>query len=351
MRHLALLLLLLPAAAQEQKPYCHIPDTISKEAQDYLRQFTADPATGPGLPAPTDAEGWKRTREGFETWAGPIGEAAVKRFEPKIDERSLGGVPVLDIKPKGYAPNRKVLVYTHGGAYVLFSARSSLSNSALVADTTGLRVISVDYTLAPGAKWPKITDQVVAVVEALRKEGHDLKNIAIYGDSAGGGLAAATALKMRDKGLGMPAALVLMSPWADLSHGGDSAATLRAAEPYYTYEKQLKPAADAYADPKDQKNPYVSPVYADFSKGFPPTLIQGGTKELLLSDFVRLYQAIDGAGSAAKLDLYDGMPHVFQIPLADAPEGKAALRKMNATSSRSTLRTREERGLRGPWAV
>jgi monoterpene epsilon-lactone hydrolase len=120
------------------------------------------------------------------------------------------------------------------------------------------------------------------------------------------------------------------SPWADITDSEDPAVTLRHAEPTYLYERHLKPAADSYADPKDQKHPYVSPVYGDFSKGFPPTLIQGGTKEIFLSHFVRLYQAIDQAGGTAKLDLYDGMPHVFQPRLADAPEGKAALRKMAA---------------------
>ncbi len=333
MRHLALVLLVLPAIAEEPKPYVHVPDTISKEAQEYLRKFTAPPETL-SLPTPDDVAGWKRAREGLEAWGLPASEAAIQRYAPQIDERELGGVKVLDIKPKGWTPNRRVLVYAHGGAYALFSARSTLGNAILAADTTGLRVISVDYTVAPEAKWPQVTDQLVAVIQALKEEGHPLASIAVYGDSAGGGLAAAAALKMRDKGLGMPAALVLQSPWADVTDSGDSAVTLRDAEPFYTYA-QLKPCADAYADPKDQKNPYVSPVYADFSKGFPPTLIQGGTKELFLSHFVRLYRAIDGAGGAATLDLYDGMPHVFQVPLADAPEGKAAWKKMREFLARN----------------
>ena len=130
----------------------------------------------------------------------------------------------------------------------------------------------------------------------------------------------------------MPAAVVLWSPWADITDRGDSAITLKNFEPDHLYDKHLKPSADAYADPKDQKHPYVSPVYGDYSKGFPPTLIQGGTREIFLSHFVRQYRAIDGAGGIAVLDLYDGMPHVFQIraELADAPETKTALKKMAA---------------------
>jgi acetyl esterase/lipase len=90
----------------------------------------------------------------------------------------------------------------------------------------------------------------------------------------------------------------------------------------------LGPSAAAYADPKDQKNPYVSPVYGDFSRGFPPTLIQGGTREIFLSGFVRLYQAIDAAGRTVKLDLYEAMPHVFQNKAPASPESRQALGKM-----------------------
>jgi acetyl esterase/lipase len=136
-------------------------------------------------------------------------------------------------------------------------------------------------------------------------------------------------LKMRDRGLGMPAAVVVRSPWADLTDTGDTRATLAHADPVI-YPGSLKQSADTYADPADQKQPYVSPVYADFARGFPPTLVQGGTKELLLSDFVRLYQALSTAGVPATLDLYEGMPHVFQRPLPDSPEAQAALTKMKS---------------------
>ena len=148
----------------------------------------------------------------------------------------------------------------------------------------------------------------------------------MYGESAGGGLVAGAVLKMRDLGIALPGALVLWSPWADITAAGDSYGTLSKAEPFLT-AAGLQASADAYASRADQKNPYVSPVYGDFSRGFPPTLIQGGTKEIFLSHFIRLYQAIDSAGGEAKLDLYDGMPHVFQIIGPDSPEGKLALAK------------------------
>lgn len=306
-----------------------IPDTISPEARKFL-QMLPDPALLAAWPESHDLVGWKSAWEAEEAACALRVQATMKRYEPTVERRTLGGVPVLDVKPKKWRESGKVLVYAHGGAYTFYSARSRLQSSVTAADATGLRVIAVDYTLAPFAKWRQITDEMLAVFAGLQKEGHRLQDIGVYGESAGGALAAGAVLKMRDLGRGQPAAVVLWSPWADITNSGDSAITLKDFEPLYVYDKHLARAAAAYADPKDQKHPYVSPVYADYSKGFPPTLIQGGTRELFLSHFVRLYRAIDGAGGSAILDLHDGMPHIFQVrpELADAPETRAALTKM-----------------------
>src|SRR5262249_23647527 len=126
-------------------------------------------------------------------------DAVVEKYKPRIESRKLGGVPVLDIRPQDWKETKQVLVYAHGGAYTLYSAKSRLISAVPMAHDTGRRVISVDYTLAPHAKWQEVTDQVVAVIQALRKGGHELKDIAAYGESAGGGLAAGAVLKMRDQ--------------------------------------------------------------------------------------------------------------------------------------------------------
>jgi acetyl esterase/lipase len=317
------------AAEDHSAPFVFIPSTVSKEGAEFLRTYV-DPATLAPWPAGTDVAGWKREWKAGETRSEPFVKEAVDRYRAAIEQRTLGGVSVLDIKPKGWKDNGKLLLYTHGGAHTFFSAHSTLPISLMAADSTKLRVISIDYTVAPEGKWQKATDEVLAVFDDLRKQGIQLKDIAIFGDSAGGALAASSVLKMRDKGLGMPAAIVLWAPWADITNTGDTAVTLKLADPAYLYDRHLKMAADAYAAPEDQKNPYVSPIYADFSKGFPPTLIQGGTKEIFLSHFIRLYRAIDDAGGVAVLDLYEGMTHVFQPRMADAPEGKTCMKKMTA---------------------
>lgn len=131
---------------------------------------------------------------------------------------------------------------------------------------------------------------------------------------------------MRDEGIGIPAAIALGSPGTDISGVGDTYATLKNADPFIN-EAMLKSMSRAYANVMDQKNPYVTPVYGNFSNGFPPTLIQVGTKEILLSDSVRLYQGLDQADIPVKLDLYEGMPHVFQTTLFKTPESSQAMSK------------------------
>lgn len=307
--------------------FVHVPETISREAQAFLRTLT-DPALRPRFPDAADLAGWEKV----QAWAEADGRAKsapiLARYEHTVREDTFGGVPVLDVRPAGWTDDGRVLVYTHGGAHVMYSAASTLGRAVVAAHATGLRVISVDYTPAPQARYEAMSDQVVAAFAELLDRGQRLERLAIYGDSSGGGLAAATVLKMRDRGLGMPAAAVLVSPWLDVTPAGDTETTLHDADPNQVYELHARYAAAAFADAGDQKHPYASPVYAEFSRGFPPALIQGGLKETLLSGFVRLYQALDAASVPVKLDLYEGMIHNFQDRIPDAPESGVALGKM-----------------------
>ncbi|MGE0056320.1 MAG: alpha/beta hydrolase fold domain-containing protein [Hyphomicrobium sp.] len=313
--------------AEEPTPlWTYVPTTISPEWGPVLAESGKNRELR--APAPEDIDAWKK----FQEAVNQPGEAAAKyiamAFDVTFSEMELGGVPVIEIVPKTLASKDKIAVYTHGGAYVAGTAKATINDSGLFASSIGLKVISIDYTLAPHSKWQETTDEVVTVFKALVEQGYSMKNIVIYGDSAGGGLAAGSVLKMRDLGIGMPAAVVLWSPWADITETGDTYVTLRDAEPTYTYTTLLGPSALAYASSSDQKQPYVSPVYGDFTKGFPPTLIQGGTKEIFLSNFIRLYQAIDQAGQSVKLDLYEGMPHVFQHKLPNSAEAGIAMGKV-----------------------
>jgi acetyl esterase/lipase len=305
----------------------YVPDTVSAEAQQVLRMMTGP--QGLPLPGPNDVEGWKKIRNYVPPQLKAIAKNseiskrtsdAMKRYPSTSKKGNLGGVPVIEIASEKWQD------YVHGCGYV--TGRPDFGLGGWVSGETGLRIISVGYTLAPEAKWNQATDQVVAVLHALEEQGYAPRKIAVLGDSAGGGLAAGAVLKMRDKGLGIPGALVLWSPWSDITERGDTYVTLKRADPLPNYKLLLKKAADAYADPKDQKNPYVSPVYGDYTKGFPPTLIQAGTKDIFLSNCVREYRAIDSAGGIAVLDIYEGMPHVFQGIVFGTPEARQSMVKM-----------------------
>jgi len=306
--------------------YNYASSTISPEAKEIIYAYTSAESKPP-VPPSNDKEQWKMYQQQLEMALKDQNDAFIAQMGLDVSELSLGGIPVLDIKPKEWKDNGKVLVYTHGGAYVLFSALSTINVSGQTAQATGLRVIAIDYTLAPHAKWSQISDQIIAVIKALLNQGYNMDDIGLFGDSAGGGLASTSALRLRDEGIGLPAAIVLYSPMADLTCPGESYQTLKAAEPFFDYEKHIKPSFEAYADRVDFKNPYVSSVYGDFAQGYSPTLIQGGIKELLLSSFVRLHQAMDISGVDVTLDIYEGMPNVFQR--YSIPETQIALNKVN----------------------
>ncbi len=304
-----------------------VPETVSPEAKAALKQaydFLSQIAQAPQSSPVTD-EDWDERNVRAEAVLGPMVAAHAEALGVTVKEGTIGGVRVLRITPSGYTPRSRTLLYAHGGGYVLFSARTSLTVPALMAVASGDEVISIDYTLAPRGNWQTATDQVIAVYRgSLAYRQPD--QIGLLGDSAGGGLVAGAVLKMRDLQVPLPGALYLLSPWSDVTEAGDSYSTLAAADPSLNAES-LEWGANAYAAPADQKNPYVSPIYGDYSQPFPPTLIQGGTREIFLSHFVRHYQAIRGGGHVAVLDLYEGMPHVFQALAPSIPETAVSMER------------------------
>ncbi len=332
MRAITPLLLMLalagPAAAEPTLRF-EVPTTVSPEAAKDLAAIYAVSSRLPPATKPVSLEDWDRQREALDKRMIPASNAVVARLGASVRDDQIGGVPVVRILPAGYKPSGRTLIYLHGGGYTRFSAHSRLGPPALVAAATGDEVISVDYTVAPRGNWRVITDQVLSVWRALLAKGTAPASIGIFGDSAGGGIAAGSVLKMRDQGLPLPGALYLMSPSSDITYTGDSYLTLSRVDPVLDLDSS-KWGADVYADPKDQKNPYVSPVYGDYAKAFPPTLIQGGTREMLLSNFVREYQVIRGGGHEAVLDLYEGMPHVFQGSVPNTPETRTAIARAAA---------------------
>ena len=303
-----------------------IPTTISPEWQEVLRGQHG--ARAPAHPAPDDRAAWAALQARREEQPDADREAALARYAPSVRDRRIGPLHALLVTPRGVRDDGRLVVHLHGGGYTVGSARTSLAGIAAFADATGLPVLSLDYPLAPAAQWREVVGAVADALAAIDAEGPPLARVALFGESAGGGLAAGVTLALRDRGRALPGALVLWSPWSDVTENGDTYATLRDVDPVYRYDAHLAPMAAAYAAPEDQKQPYVSPVYGDYAKGFPPTLVQGGTHELFLSNFVRQYQAIEAGGGEARLDLYEGMPHLFQRLLPDSAEARLALAKV-----------------------
>ncbi len=327
----ALLVLPLAVAAQDAPAgddlRFAVPETVSTGAKAMLTpMLAAQRKTRPQrLAIGTDLQKLRAVAEQGAAERMP-GIAALHGVTVTSD--TLGGVPVLRVKPKGGHGKKRLLVYVHGGGWATGSATSSFRTAAIFAAATGLEVVSVDYGLAPEQDFRGVTGQVVSVYRALLAAGHDASRIGLFGDSAGGNIILGTTLRLRDDGLPLPAALVGLSPCTDLGAGGDSRLTLADADPGLDAAETLAAMRRAYAG-KDavagMLHPWASPVRGDYGRPFPPTLIQGGTRELLLSDFVRQYQTMRAAGREVVLDLYEGMPHVFMSYLADAPEGKQAI--------------------------
>jgi epsilon-lactone hydrolase len=228
----------------------------------------------------------------------------------------LGGVPAADITLDGIVP-RHIVLYFHGGVYVLGDAFQSADLAAQIGRRAQARIISLDYRLAPEHPYPAAVDDALTAYDALLRAGTAPSDIAFAGDSAGGGLAVATLVNARDHGLPVPAAAFVMSPYADLTLTGATMDTKSDVDPVLSREL-LQPRVTDYTAGHNPALSLISPVFADLS-GLPPLIIQAGTHEVLLDDAVRLAQKAAADNVAVTLDLTPGVPHVFQnfYPILD----------------------------------
>jgi acetyl esterase/lipase len=239
-----------------------------------------------------------------------------------VTAAALGGVPTAEITVEGIEP-RHVVLYFHGGVYVMGDAFLAADLASQVGRRTDAKVISVDYRLAPEHPYPAAVDDALAAYEALLHDGSAHSDIAFAGESAGGGLAIATLVNARDHGLPLPAAAFVMSPYVDLTLAGTTMETRREVDPLLSLEA-LQARVTDYVSGRDAALGLISPVFADLS-GLPPLIIQAGTHEVLLDDAVRLAGQAVTAGVEVTLDITPGVPHVFQAyhPILD--EAAAAL--------------------------
>lgn len=228
----------------------------------------------------------------------------------KTKKQTIAQVPTVHVQPKTTQSGLGIL-YLHGGGYVVGSSKSHAKLAAQIGHAAQAQVWLPEYRLAPEHTNPAAIEDVVAVYKALLAQGQDPKKLVIAGDSAGGGLSLSTVIALRDAGLPLPAALVLLSPWVDLSLSGNTMKT-HAAQDAMLSEDWLAWCAKNYCGQKSLTDPICSPLYADLT-GLPPILIHVGTEEVLLDDAKRLAKQTEKYGIPTNLKVYDRVGHVFQF--------------------------------------
>jgi monoterpene epsilon-lactone hydrolase len=239
-----------------------------------------------------------------------------------VEKISMGGVECEWVSV-GVVPSNKALVYFHGGAYVSGSPVSHRDYAAAMATALGIKLLMVDYRLAPEYPFPAPIEDALAVYKALVADGYDGNDLFVGGDSAGGNLTLSLLQQIRSLGLTMPKAACLFSPWLDLTHAGGSMVTNAAVDPMLPVT-MLQRCADIYAAGADKNEPLMSPVFADMT-GFPPMIIHVGSTEILLDDAKTIADLCEQAGVEAKLNIWQKAPHAFPVMVKFLPEARAAI--------------------------
>jgi acetyl esterase/lipase len=290
---------MLPARAIEP------PATISAAARAALAESARMPVIS--RPALDDLEGWRRAKEASEAFWEPLVAQMLAACRCRTGSERISGVETYRCTPIGPDdPRQPLYLYFHGGGFVFGAGRFAMAQGAKAADQLGLTTLSVDYRTPPAHPFPAALEDGFAVYRELLA-GAGGREVVVGGSSAGANLAAALTLLIRDRELPPPAAVVLLTPEADLTEAGD---TFRTNELLDVNLKVGLPECNAlYAGGHALTDPYVSPLFADFARGFPPTLIQSGTRDLFLSNSVLMHRKLRRAGIEAELHVWEAMPH------------------------------------------
>jgi acetyl esterase/lipase len=301
-----------------------VPDDVSPQ----MRKVIARPISDHDSPPPKTVEEWTKFVRPIDENEAKQASALAQKLHVSVEPGTIASVRVFQVRPE-HIPDRnkgRLLMHVHGGAYVLFSGMAATTEAILVAHYAGIEAVSVDYRMPPTAPFPSAVDDSVAVWKELIKT-HNPRSTALFGTSAGGGLTLATVLKLKELRAPLPGALMAGTPWADLTKTGDTESTNELIDNVLVkYQGGLEASARLYAGSHDLKEPLLSPVYGDLS-GFPPTVLLSGTRDLFLSDTVRVHQKLLQAGVEAQLLVLEGQSHA-QYLQEDVPESQAAMREV-----------------------
>ncbi len=298
-----------------------MPATISPEARKWLESLNLESLKQQGGPPESLTERRART----DAWRKMDSAEARRLYPVKVEETSMAGVRTDVITPLSTAEGNRVLINLHGGGFN--SDSGSLIEGVPIANLAKIKVVSVYYRLAPENPFPAAVDDVVAVYKELLKT-HKPQNIGIFGTSAGAILTAEVAVRLKQLGLPLPAALGIFSGLADFSRVGDSRQmfTLNGLPGRMEPVDPSHLPDDQYVGKTDRKDPVLSPIFADLH-GMPPSLLVTSTRDILLSDTATFHRALLQAGDDARLVVFEALPHAFWYHF-DFPETTEALQIM-----------------------
>ena len=294
---------------REVTRFIPLPTSVSSEAREFLGMGLG--LGGDDAPAEisrSDIDGWRAQVEA-------VNEAMIAMFDlvppvpaSTVESTVIGNVPVFVLQPDGVAqdPDGPIYFDIHGGGLVFGAGDACRAMAMRSAATVRMTTYSVDYRVPPDHPYPAALDDCVAVYRGLL-ERFAPERIVVGGGSAGGNLAAALMLRARHEDLPLPAALVLLTPEIDLTESGDSFSTNLGLD--VVLQSRLTESIALYAGDHDLTDPYLSPLFGDFTPPFPPTFVQAGTRDLFLSNAVRMHRALRAAGVDAELHVYEAMPH------------------------------------------
>ncbi len=298
-----------------------VPTTVSPQIQALI----AAPLSPTWNVHPKSADEWKAVVAQSAAASAAQVPALLAELNVTREQMKIAGVNVYLMTPKMLpAENRdRLLVHIHGGAYVLFPGDAGNPEAILMAGFAHMKVLSIDYRMPPDFPYPAALDDATAVWRELVKT-HDAKKMAIFGTSTGGGMTLAVVLRAKAEHLPLPAAIAPGTPWSDLTKTGDSYfANEMVDNVLVSYDGFLGDCAKLYANGHDLKDPFLSPVYGDFHH-FPPTILTTGTRDLFLSNTVRVHRKLRDAGIDAVLNVFEGQSHAQYAFAPDAPETKQA---------------------------
>lgn len=282
------------------------PHSISSRARAAL---VPPVARGSGeFPPATDLDTWRLIAAGADQEISASLAPLLAGTATSVRSTDVGGVPAFEIVPEAakHEQLQRIHLEIHGGGFVFGAGDACRDMGRIAADRLNLRTLSLDYRTPPDHPYPAALDDCLTAYRALL-DSHAPHDIVVSGGSAGANLAAALILRAQDEGLSLPAGVLLFTPAVDLTESGDSFRTNLGLDTVLT--RSTGPMHDLYAAGNDLTHPYLSPLFGDFSRGFPRTFLQSGTRDLLLSNTVRLHRRLRDAGIEAELHVFEAMPH------------------------------------------